>query len=434
MTRMFTNRFPFAKWSDRSWLSPALPAVLLLYGLLFMLVLTGYAEILWSQAITAFVYILAAVWMVAIAFFRPAQKIKLISIDFLFIGFLLLIAISFAVQGFSSPGIDKYAKYVPFLMILPYVCGRMMLPRDVSLLTLLLTALSVLTLFFMVAYGAGNSEMAHYRPTIFGGDEITARAAHLLAFSALPVSAVIVSRMGAPIGAVMHRPFLLSLALLLALILFVQVYLGLRGILLSLLLALVLLSAKAAWLSWRGKLAFLSCVTIVIGVGFAILPSANSSYYVIVENLANVGSSTNVERCAALIQGVDSVAIREVLYGEAIQQFLKHPWLGVGAAGFGKYSCWADVGHPHSTILQAFAELGLFGGLLLLATMAVPLYRFSRLRWPAEPTMIAIPLFLFFSAANTQINGSYFLSARFWFALGMSAALMSRLDEDTKVN
>ena len=76
--------------------------------------------------------------------------------------------------------------------------------------------------------------------------------------------------------------------------------------------------------------------------------------------------------CLPFKHGIDSVAMRWVLYQEAVAMFLQDPWIGVGAAAFGKYSCAGIGGFPHSTALQILAELGILGaGLFAILVVLV---------------------------------------------------------------
>lgn len=75
--------------------------------------------------------------------------------------------------------------------------------------------------------------------------------------------------------------------------------------------------------------------------------------------LSRIRSAT---RFKPIVYGVSSVAIRRVLYGEAVDLALAHPLTGIGASKCGFYSCGGWGAYPHSTFLQAFAELGVVGG------------------------------------------------------------------------
>ena len=132
--------------------------------------------------------------------------------------------------------------------------------------------------------------------------------------------------------------------------------------------------------------------------------------------------------CQPFKEGNNSVAIRWVLYSEAMAMFQEHPYIGVGASRFGERSCIGPGGYPHSTMLQGFAELGLMGGglvagLLVLAgvTLARPFLPGRQgSNWSADVFVLA--LFIMFVVAD-QIYGNYFMSVGTWLMAGIAASI-----------
>jgi len=128
--------------------------------------------------------------------------------------------------------------------------------------------------------------------------------------------------------------------------------------------------------------------------------------------------------CEPFRKGVNSIEMRWVLYQEAVAVFLENPVSGVGVGRFGYYSCTGPAGFPHSTVLQAFAELGLMGGglyiaLLLLAGMKLLHLRSSGSRMKTSREYIFIfGLFVIFVLAD-QLYGNYLMSTGSWMLLGM---------------
>jgi O-antigen ligase len=132
--------------------------------------------------------------------------------------------------------------------------------------------------------------------------------------------------------------------------------------------------------------------------------------------------------CQPFRENVNSVAIRWVLYQEAVAMFANNPLFGVGSTRFGECSCTGPGGYPHSTILQAFAELGLIGGgalAALLGLAAATLVRpFLSALQETDGSVRAFVMALFsvFLVAD-QISGNYFMSVGMWLILGMAASM-----------
>lgn len=112
--------------------------------------------------------------------------------------------------------------------------------------------------------------------------------------------------------------------------------------------------------------------------------------------------------------------------------FLENPVLGVGADKFGKHSCTGPGWYPHNTLLQAYAELGLVGGGLLTALMALagvqlvrPLLTFGNgtTNWGAH--VFALALFTLFFLVD-QFYGNYFQAIGAWLTLGLASSLRAR--------
>lgn len=143
------------------------------------------------------------------------------------------------------------------------------------------------------------------------------------------------------------------------------------------------------------------------------------------------GPILGFDSCRPIEINADSVAIRWVLYQEAMAQFMQAPLMGNGAGLFGERSCLGTGGFPHSTVLQAFSELGLVGGMALvtlLATAVTALFRLlAREKNLAGNTHLFLTLaFLAMYLIADQIYGNYFMASGTYFALGVIAALHDR--------
>lgn len=132
--------------------------------------------------------------------------------------------------------------------------------------------------------------------------------------------------------------------------------------------------------------------------------------------------------CAPLKIGVDSIAIRWVLYQEAIHMFLQKPLYGVGAGAFGWYSCLGFDGYPHSTGLQVISELGVLGGVIFVVLIALSGVTFIReIRGVQSVNEMLVTTFLaslFVSVCVAdQIYGNFFMALAFWLLIGISASI-----------
>ncbi|HSW61837.1 MAG TPA: O-antigen ligase family protein [Dissulfurispiraceae bacterium] len=174
-------------------------------------------------------------------------------------------------------------------------------------------------------------------------------------------------------------------------------------------------------------------VVAIAAFALVILP-ASSLYSLILSAPATVpatdtgfGPILGESSCQPFRDGVDSAAMRWVMYREAVAMFMNNPVWGVGAARFGDCSCTGAGWYPHSTILQGFAELGLVGGGLLLGlfmlaavTLARPLV-YAR-QGESQPThAFVFGLFVLFLVAD-QFYGTYFMAAGTWLMLGIAAS------------
>lgn len=207
----------------------------------------------------------------------------------------------------------------------------------------------------------------------------------------------------------------------------------------------------------RRKILLSIYLTVVVTVSFSLLPAQQSDFYLRLKTIAStdtektfstvtdgrvvvptlpsrVGDESQARslydsRCQPLVAGYNSVAIRRILYQEAIELFVHHPSDGVGATNFGKYSCAGEGAYPHSTVLQAFAELGVAGGGLFLSLIAISLSQLWRIQSSspvvANEATLLLALLVFFTISD-QIYGSYFMAATSFFLFGVTASFSLR--------
>ncbi len=134
-------------------------------------------------------------------------------------------------------------------------------------------------------------------------------------------------------------------------------------------------------------------------------------------------------KCRVLIEGNNSISIRKLLYQEAIELFIDNPLLGVGSGRFGFSTCGGPGTYPHSTILQAFAELGLIGGVTLISIYILSMLNLLRnsnfLNTNHNLRALFVALLAYFMISD-QIYGNYTMAAGTSLIVGLSSATLVR--------
>jgi len=135
--------------------------------------------------------------------------------------------------------------------------------------------------------------------------------------------------------------------------------------------------------------------------------------------------------CEALSDGQDSTSIRLVLWRETAAVAAGNVLAGVGPHQFWRYTC-VHLAVPHNTILQAFAELGLLGGIpyaAFVAFVGVGLARALlsglRARDPAaQAAVLPVALLWGVALACDQLYGNVFMNFQFMLASGVAVSLL----------
>ncbi|MDA9408549.1 O-antigen ligase family protein [Bradyrhizobium sp. CCBAU 45384] len=134
------------------------------------------------------------------------------------------------------------------------------------------------------------------------------------------------------------------------------------------------------------------------------------------------------EECDQLFKMVDSTPIRIWLIQQGFLLFRETPVFGIGLENFAARTCPGSF--PHNTILQAFVEMGVVGGIayvLLLGTAIFLLIglTINRLPCTSRPAIVVLALLLFFIILD-QFYGRILLSSTAGLLLGFSASLVTR--------
>lgn len=440
-------------------LSPALPAAALLFGMVFCLAFAQFAGLRWQQPATITLYSVLFVWVGMLAWRQRRLWIRFGMIDALFWAFILLVLVSLAIQGVFSPEAQKYGRYLPFMAIVPYVCGRLMRPRDVHLLSgIVASAGLVMLILLVIDYWQNAAAYKIYSRWPFFGHDY----APLLIGALLAGSLIVFYFRSLTGNADSSKPLLRRAANLAAvsLISVALVWVAARGAMLSGLLGIFCLTLILRQCSLLKRLMLILYLTGLLALSFQFLPQHQTLLYerlITKPNATFLAESEKISpqqgnpilgsekinpqqdgpilgtaSCQPFEKGVNSVAIRWVLYREAVAMFMDRPWWGVGAASFGRHSCTGVLGYPHSSILQAFAEIGVVGGLLFVGLILASFVSFFRkavevkTAHAIQAVQLALAWFTMYFVA-CQISGNYFTDAGFYLLVGVAAGMQSNL-------
>ncbi|WP_168069527.1 hypothetical protein [Haematospirillum sp. H1815] len=416
-------------------MSPAYPAAFLLFGLMFVMALAHFLSLPWSRSVTVAFYLFSAGWCLLILRDRIGLLKRLNAIDVGFAGFVLAVLVS----GFIFPGLDehgsvsKYIRFIPFMMMMPYVLGRLMMLRDMELLSRI-TLLLCLALLPLLLLDRLTVVERPWRLPVFGLDHGPLIVSGLLAAALLALCVRVLT-----LGHQANKDERLRRLVLLAIIGCVTVVLvGIMGRawLLGGMAAVAVVSLAAGDRPLAQRMGLLAYVLAIAMLALFFLPV--SAFYALVLPVpvpvpvpitaTDFGPILGEASCQPFKDGIDSVAMRWVMYREAWAMFMQNQFWGVGVARFGDFSCTGPGWYPHSTILQGFAELGLIGGglqigLFLLTAgqilQSLLLTRQARI----EPAHVFVAgLFVLFLVSD-QFYGTYLMAAGAWLVVGIAASL-----------
>lgn len=456
--------------------TPALPAIGLLFGMVFCLALAHFAGLPWRQTATVTFYAFLFAWVSWLLWQRRASLGRFGGIDILFVAFVAVVLVSLvATQGWAGDA-QKYPRYLPFLVLVPYLCGRLMGASDKALFSrvILVAGVVILPLLLLDRFTSAGRVVGRW--AFFGQDHGALLVGGLLAATLLALCVRVLGCRN-PDARNDRSEWVVSLGLI-GIVTVSLVGVMARGWLLAGLVAVAVTCLSARHRLLTTRLGLLAAVLAIAGVTVVSLPrldpvvseefyamlltqpapfpvganlapvpvganpatapvdttlapfpvGANPATVPVDTTLAEAGPILGEASCQPFKEGINSVAIRWVLYREAMAMFREHPYIGVGASRFGEHSCNGSGGYPHSTILQGFAELGLLGGglltgLLVLAgvTLARPVMLCGQgSNWSADAFVLA--LFVTFAVAD-QIYGNYFMSVGTWLMLGVAASM-----------
>ncbi|MDA9389912.1 hypothetical protein WN73_04050 [Bradyrhizobium sp. CCBAU 45394] len=223
------------------------------------------------------------------------------------------------------------------------------------------------------------------------------------------------------------------------------VVLGARGVVIAIIASSLLMVLAPVRDGRRGRIA--AFAAILIGASLALILNNVARDFMVraylpLEQPAGAGIPTeslkadvpresvkqvSKEECDKLSKMVDSTPIRLWLIREGFSLFQDTPVFGIGFDNFAAYTCPGSF--PHSTILQAFVEMGAIGGIayvLMLgaATFSLIVLAIDR---TSRSAIVVLALLSFFIILD-QFYGRIPLSSTIGLFLGFSATLVTRSD------
>lgn len=413
--------------------TPAFPAATLLFGMTYAFAVVHLLGLRWNEGVTFTIFLVPLAWVAWLVWRDRSRLDNPNLLDMLFGGFVLLVSVSLLTsRGVPVTVTHQFLGFLLFMTIVPYFCGRLMRLRDIrSFLRICLVAGLVLMPLLLIdrltSYGRVEGRWA-----FFGQDHGALLVGGVLTASLLALCAYALSER---LTGKIRQSVLYGL---IGLVTVGLVWVTARGWLFAALVGV----AVAVWAvrqnSAMARLKLIAVVACAMAIAIATLPrfdplfanfySAHPSSHDVPTAVVHAGAHPILgkESCRPIEAAVDSVAIRLVLYQEALAVFTARPLFGSGANNFGKHSCSGHGGFPHSTLLQGLAELGLFGGGLFLALIAMGFLTLAGWRLQAGKAGPVVPFSLALCASYLvadQIYGNYFMSTGTYLLLGITAGL-----------
>lgn len=425
------------RWGE-SFFSPAYLAAWLIFGLNFVVAAMYFADLTWSRMLATVFYLVPSFLVIVFALFRKDEfKHSANYIDYLFVAFVLIILASLFFNGGLSVGDfgQRMGRYLPIMVAIPYLCGRMMRESDITLLGFI-SLLASFFLFFLMLPGFLEpikvmSVEQSVRRAIFGYDHVALMVGVPLSVALISCCIIILGQRAGNDGR--WRMLTLMGYAVAGLIVVLLVWIMARGWLYAGLTGVVVVTLFAKGRATIHRIGLLVFVFLVAATTLQALPRPAATFYKKTTTVCSLylgeirtdGPVLGQASCKSFGEGVDSVQMRCVLYQEAFALFMDRPFLGVGSSRFGQRSCVGYGTWPHSTILQAFSELGLLGGLTLICLLTSSLITLVSNAWKNESQggLFVLGIMTAFVIAD-QIYGSYFMSMGTYLCVGSAAGII----------
>lgn len=382
------------------------------------------------------------VWFIPLALLLPNfinRQMRITAIDVMFCLVSVLLAVHLKVFTLDA-GLRDWVLLVTF-WIGPYAAARLVSVQDITRFLKILGAItltvSAATIVWQISMQltVGNN----LRPLMLGVNHGVLIVALALGMS------VTIQASGASekkSNATWTRPIIA------ALVTAELVVLGARGVVIAIIASGLLMVLAPARDGRRGRIAVFAAI--LIGATLALVLNNVARDFMVraylpLEQPAGAGipiesvtagvpresvKQVSKEECDKLSKMVDSTPIRLWLIREGFLLFQDTPVFGIGLDNFAAYTCPGSF--PHSTILQAFVEMGAIGGIayvLMLgaATLSLIVLAIDRFLPTSRTAIVVLALLSFFMILD-QFYGRIPLSSTIGLFLGFSAALVARSD------
>ncbi len=417
--------------------SPAIPGFFILHGMLFILITVHFLDILWSSTATVIFYMAVSSWVILIITQQRNLFRSVTVVDWLFLFFIFYVLLRGATDLSSVDNFNKsYLRYLPFLTLIPYLCGRLITYADVEIFknTVILASLILLILVLLdrIISPSLGSDVGRWPYFDLNHGPLLVGAVFSTSLLSLSVTAISLSN---------NHPSNRRLAVLIGMYVFIFiitvafVWVTARGWLVAGLIGVVFISLIDKNHLVKNRIQLSLFVLSVALLSILTLPKIDPafgklySYSFVTDGVFSVQPDkiTNPELCKDMVNTNNSLSIRWMLYGEAVSMFMEYPIAGVGVARFRDFSCSGLSDYPHSTILQAFAELGLIGGGILLSIIFISCLLLIKQIFATADNQRIVAIFLsglfltFF--ITDQIYGNYLMSSGTWLIAGVVARM-----------
>lgn len=404
-------------------------AVLLIFTPFFPGLAAQYGVAHPAQAIAVYMTVMAM--LIA---FRVGLGIKPHLLDIFFVGFVVFIVGSLIIEGARDR--RQGLVYVISAMLVPYVFARLMTQSDIKVFVRATVSLALILIPICIY---GISKLGYYdasieRLVLFGwlfGPGTFGLAIGIL----IPLSVVFILSEAA------QQKKLLAW-LIIPITMWTVVTLGARSIFVSGLSTsfLILMFARVVGLRRRLALGGFLILCAIISLNYLHVSRANFYGQLVTSTAptttpapasAPAPAASTTADCK--IQG-NSIAIRYILYREAIDLLVANPISGVGAGNFGFYSCFTNehqpFASPHSTVLHVLSELGLMGGLLFFGIVLIVSIGLIKQIWRDGfegenlTAWMLTALWIYYFIVD-QFSHSYFTVVHFFLLAGVIASLLA---------
>lgn len=435
-------------------LSPATPAAILLYGIVFGFAMWSYLGLKWQRYDTIALYVSIAVWALVVIVHRwRSIGLSLNRLDILFSVFLLWVLGSVATHWWI--GTIQYLEFIPFFVILPYLLGRTMVTQDVQLFKKILIGMAgVLLLLMPFEYWKNSQPGSLYvnspAPFLFGQGHGTMLSGMLFSAALLALISKLTFPAASGAGSGGHeKKYRFFDYLMLAAIVSAMIWIASRGPAVAALLGMMALFFFSSFLDWKKKMATLLYLGLfaVVALTISFQNKYHKEYYELLFLRPSVALSEAPRQAPRLEYGKpilgesicknipNSIVDRWIHYRSAWEIFLAKPLTGVGANSYGFYSCTGPGWYPHTTVLQVLAELGVLGGLLyfplIWMVFSVPIARYrSEASALFKANMGWLLAFVILQFTINQFNGNYFMSAGLYFVMGLAASFFNGSEQN----